>query len=43
MLRLMSKPYRDYILHGHALTPLVAKTVLATTMEAMSRLGSELK
>jgi hypothetical protein len=43
MLRLVSKPYRDYILHGRALTSLVAKTVLATTMEAMSRLGSELK
>lgn len=43
MLRLVSKPYRDYILHGHSLTPIVAKTVLATTMEAIGRLSSELE
>jgi hypothetical protein len=43
MFRLVSKPYRDYILHGHSLTPTVAKTVLATTMEAISRLSSELE
>ena len=43
MLKLVSKPYRDYILHGHSLTPTVAKTVLATTMEALSRLAAELE
>lgn len=43
MLKLVSKPYRDYILHGHTLTPTVAKTVLATTMEAVSRLSAELE
>jgi hypothetical protein len=43
MLKLVSKPYRDYILHGHSLTPTVAKTVLATTMEAVSRLSAELE
>lgn len=43
MLRLVSKPYRDYILHGHSLSPTVAKTVLATTMEAISRLSAELE
>jgi hypothetical protein len=43
MLKLVSKPYRDYIVHGHSLTPTVAKTVLATTMEAVSRLSAELE
>lgn len=43
MLRLVSKPYRDYILHGHSLTPTVAKAVLATIMEAISRLSAELE
>ena len=42
MLKLVSKPYRDYILHGRSLTPIVAKTVLATTLEALSRLSAEL-
>jgi hypothetical protein len=43
MLKLVSKPYRDYVLHGHSFTPTVAKTVLATTMEAISRLSAELE
>jgi hypothetical protein len=36
MLKLISKPYRDYVQHGLTISPTVAKTVLATAMEAIA-------
>lgn len=40
MLKLISKPYRDYVQHGRPLSPTVAKTSLATAMEAIAGIAS---
>ncbi len=42
-LRMVAKPYRDYILHGSELPIPVAKVVLAVLLDVFSSLGSELK
>lgn len=39
MLRLISKPYRDYVLHGHPLAFPVAKVLLATVIDLFVRLS----
>jgi len=40
MLKLISKPYRDYVHHGRPLSPTVAKTLLATAMEAIAGIAA---
>jgi hypothetical protein len=40
MLKLISKPYRDYVQHGRCLSPTVAKTLLSTAMEAIAGLAA---
>jgi len=40
MLKLISKPYRDYIQHGLPISATVAKTVLATAMEAVAGIAA---
>jgi hypothetical protein len=39
-LKLISKPYRDYVQHGHPLSPTVSKTLLATAMEAIAGIAA---
>jgi hypothetical protein len=40
MLKLISKPYRDYVQHGRPLSVTVSKTLLATAMEAIAGVTS---
>jgi len=40
MLKLISKPYRDYVQHGLPISATVAKTVLATAMEAVAGIAA---
>jgi hypothetical protein len=40
MLKLISKPYRAYVQHGRPLSPNVARTLLATTLEAIGGLAA---
>lgn len=43
MLRLVAAPYRDHMLHGHEISPSVAKVCLAAIFECFRRLAIELK
>jgi hypothetical protein len=40
MLKLIGKPYRDYVQHGRPLSVTVSKTLLATAMEAFAAVTS---
>lgn len=42
LLRIIAKPYRDYVLHGHDMPAIIARPVLGTSLELLRMLSGTL-